>query len=36
MNQEQIGTFIATMRKEKGMTQEQLVGMIVSNNVGMP
>lgn len=28
MNQEQIGAFIATMRKEKGMTQEQLAELM--------
>lgn len=28
MNQEQIGTFIAAMRKDKGMTQEQLAELL--------
>ena len=28
MNQEQIGTFISTVRKEKGLTQEQLAEIL--------
>ena len=32
MNQKEIGKFIASMRKEKGMTQEQLGTMLGVTN----
>lgn len=32
MNQEQIGNFIAAMRKEKGLTQAQLAERLGVNN----
>ena len=36
MDQEKIGVFISTLRKEQGMTQQQLADAIgVSNNIQM-
>ena len=36
MDQEKIGVFISTLRKEQGMTQQQLADAIgVSNKMGM-